>query len=175
MNNAPLSHVYNLGRLGQSGDEVLFEAGEEQRAGLAALAEVLAVPEFAARIALKKLSPTRFAIHYDLAAAIVQACVVTLEPVSARIARSFNRELLYMPNLRRTAEAKEVIVSPGEEEVPEEIGSLHYDLAVPLVEEFLLAIDPYPRAPGVEFAAPKEMQDAPQSPFAVLKGLKSRG
>jgi hypothetical protein len=56
--------------------------------------------------------------------------------------------------------------------MPEEIDSLHYDLTAPLIEEFILALDPYPRAPGVEFQAP-EGEGAPESPFAVLKGLKS--
>ena len=175
MKDLPLSQTYNLGRLGQTGDEVALAASEEQRAALAAVAEILAVPQFTARIALKKLSPTRFEIQYELAAGIIQACVVTLEPLTAHIARTFTRELQYTPSLRRGDQEKEVIVSPGEEEIPEEIGSLHYDLAGPLVEEFLLAIDPYPRAPGVEFAPPKEMQDQPESPFAVLKGLKSGG
>jgi len=62
---------------------------------------------------------------------------------------------------------------PLEDDVPEEISSLHYDLAAPLVEELVLAIDPYPRAPGVEFAPPEDGEQAPESPFAVLKGLKS--
>ena len=43
------------------------------------------------------------------------------------------------------------------------------------MEEFLLAIDPYPRAPGVAFQPPEGMADKPESPFAVLKGLKSGG
>jgi hypothetical protein len=42
------------------------------------------------------------------------------------------------------------------------------------VEEFMLAIDPYPRAEGVEFIPPEGMGDKPESPFAVLKTLKSR-
>ena len=45
----------------------------------------------------------------------------------------------------------------------------------PLLEEFVLAIDPYPRAPGVEFAAPVDAEPRPESPFAVLKALKDRG
>ena len=62
---------------------------------------------------------------------------------------------------------------PLEDDIPEEIGSLHYDLAGPLIEEFVLGVDPYPRAPGVEFEVPGDKTEAPESPFAVLKGLKS--
>lgn len=167
----PLSQIYNLGRLGHTGDEVVLDADATERAALAKVAGVLEVPKFSARIVLKKLSPTRFSLHYDLAAEILQACVVTLEPLVARIAKDFVRELHHTPNLNRVAQ--EVVINPGDDELPDEIESLHYDLAGPLLEEFILAIDPYPRAPGVEFAPPEGMADKPESPFAVLKALKS--
>jgi hypothetical protein len=171
MSDAPLSRIYNLGRLGHTGDQVVLDADEAERAALAKAVAVLEVPKFSARIVLKKLSPTRFSLHYDLAAEILQACVVTLEPLAARITKDFVRELHHTPSLNRVT--KEVIVTPGDDELPDEIESLHYDLADPLLEEFLLAIDPYPRAPGVEFAPPEGMGDKPESPFAVLKALKS--
>lgn len=172
MSDAPISLGYNLGRLGQSGDRVTLATTDEERAQLAKFAGLLAVEEFSGQITLKKLAPTRFEISFALEAAIVQACVVTLEAVRTRIVRDFSRELHFTPTLRR--DQKEVILAPGEDETPEEIDSLHYDLAGPLVEEFLLAIDPYPRAPGVEFTPPTLPGDAAESPFAVLKGLKSR-
>jgi len=162
----------NLGRLGQAGDEIDFSASADERAALARLAGVLEVAKFAAHIVLKKLSPTRFEVAYDLTADLVQACVVSLEPVPAHIEKQFRRELHHVHNLRRPAEG-EVTLTPEDDESPEEIGSLHYDLAGPLLEEFLLAIDPYPRAPGVSFAPPQDADPKPESPFAALKGLKS--
>ena len=166
-----ISRLYNLGRLGQTVDEIVWYFNDEERAALAKIAELLDVPKFSARIVLKKLSPTRFALHYDLAAEIVQACVVTLEPLVARIGKDFVRELHHTPNLHRME--KEVIVTPGDDDLADDIESLHYDLAGPLIEEFLLALDPYPRAPGVEFTPPEGMRDKPESPFAALKSLKS--
>jgi hypothetical protein len=167
-----ISKIYNLNRLGQAGDEMTFDATEEERAGLAREANVLEVPKFSARIVLKKLSPSRFDVSYHLAAEIIQACVVTLQPLVARIEKDFVRELHHAAALRRPADT-EIVMTPAEDDVPEEIDSLQFDLAGPLVEEFLLAIDPYPRAPGVEFAPPEGMGDKPESPFAVLKRLKS--
>ena len=169
-----ISKIYNLGRLGQAGDEIAFDATEEERAGIAREAGVLEVPKFSARVIFKKISPTRFELAFHLAAEVVQACVVTLEPLVARIEKDFTRELHLTPSLRRTAE-KEVVLDASEDDVPEEIESPHYELAGPLMEEFLLALDPYPRAPGVEFQAPEGMGAKPESPFAVLKGLKSGG
>ena len=167
-----ISKIYNLNRLGQAGDELTFEATEEERAALAKQADALEVPKFAARIILKKISPSRFDVTYHLVADVVQACVVTLEPLAAHIEKDFTRELHYAPALHRPT-GKEIVIAPVEDDLPEEIDSPQYDLAGPLMEEFLLAIDPYPRGPGVAFEAPEGMGDKPESPFAALKGLKS--
>jgi hypothetical protein len=39
----------------------------------------------------------------------------------------------------------------------------------------VLAIDPYPRAPGVAFELPETESIKPESPFAVLSRLKREG
>ena len=166
----PFSHPYNLNRLGQAGDEVQFAASDAEREALARFTGIVRVDAFAAGIALKKLSPNRFRAEFGLQADIVQACVVTLADVPAHIELNFDRELHFSPALRRTGVG--AVEVPLEDDQPEEIDSLHYDLAAPLIEEFILALDPYPRAPGVEFQPP-EGQEATESPFAVLKGLKS--
>jgi uncharacterized metal-binding protein YceD (DUF177 family) len=169
----PFSHLYNLNRLGQTGDEVSFRATDEQLAGLACFTDVARVDLFAAKISLQKSAPNRFQLDFKLQADIVQACVVTLADVPAHIERDFTRDLHFNPALKRAKEpilAEDVLLEDGK---PEEIGSLNYDLTGPLIEEFVLVVDPYPRAPGVEFEAPREAQDTPESPFAVLKGLKS--
>jgi uncharacterized metal-binding protein YceD (DUF177 family) len=168
----PLSHLYNLNRLGQAGDEVSFSIAEEDRAALAQFAGVVRVDLFEAQILLRKPAANRFHLDFTLKANIVQACVVSLADVSSHIERQFVRELHFDPALKRAkAQPEEDLLQ--EDDKPEEIDSLHYDLAAPLIEEFVLAIDPYPRAPGVAFEAPQEAQDTPESPFAVLKGLKS--
>ena len=167
----PFSHLYNLNRLGQAGDAVQFAPSDAERDALARFAGVLRVDSFAARVDLKKLSPNRFQLVFSLDADVVQACVVTLVEVPAHIQLAFDRELHFEPALRRTEEDGTVEVPLGDD-APEEIDSLHYDLAAALIEELVLALDPYPRAPGVEFQAP-EGEGAAESPFAVLKGLKS--
>jgi uncharacterized metal-binding protein YceD (DUF177 family) len=167
----PFSHLYNLNRLGQAGDEVQLVPSDAERGALARFAGVLRVDSFAAKIDLKKLSPNRFRLVFSLDAEIVQACVVTLAEVPAHIQLTFDRQLHFEPALRRVADEGAVEV-PLEDDAPEEIDSLHYDLAAALIEELILALDPYPRAPGVEFQAP-EGEGAAESPFAVLKGLKS--
>jgi len=169
------AHRYNLGRLGNSGDKVRIVADEPQRGAIAVLAEALSVPRFEAVVTLTKTAATRYRLDYRLDAEVEQACVVTLEPVSASIARGFSRELHFIgTGPRRPVQVTEIDLSGGDDEVPEEIDNLHYDLAGAALEEFLLGLDPYPRAPGVEFTPAPEVPDAQISPFAALKSLKSR-
>jgi len=173
MSPPALSSLYNLNRLGQAGDEVSISATEEQRAALAAFSGVLRIDSFEARVLLKKLSTDRFRLDFRLNADLAQACVVTLVEVPERIEREFMRELHFNAALHRSPNLPEAEDIPLDDELPEEIGSLHYDLAGPLIEEFLLAIEPYPRAAGGEFQPPEDGAKARENPFAILKGLKS--
>jgi uncharacterized metal-binding protein YceD (DUF177 family) len=169
----PISRPYNLNRLGQAGDTVDVQISDPERTTLAAFVGVPRIDAFSAQIELKKISPNRFQLDFSLAVDICQSCVVTLVDVPAHIERRFSRELHFNPALHRALDRAEPEDIPLEDDVPEEIASLHYDLAAPLIEELVLAIDPYPRAPGVAFEPPADGPEAPESPFAVLKGLKS--
>lgn len=169
----PFAHPYNLNRLGQAGDIVTIDATEEQRIALARFADLLHVDSFVGRVELQKSAPNRFRLDFTLTADIRQACVVTLADVPSHIERRFTRELHFSPAARRAPELPSAEEVSLDEDPPEEISSLHYDLTAPLIEELLLALDPYPRAAGVEFQPPGDGDKPPESPFAVLKGLKS--
>ena len=169
----PFTHLYNLNRLGQAGDTVTITATEDERTALARFADILRVEAFVGLVALKKSAPNRFQLDFTLTADICQACVVTLADVPAHIERRFLRDLHFSPALRRTGEPSPAEEVSLDDHPPEEIETLHYDLTAPLIEELLLAIDPYPRAAGVEFQPPGDGDKPLESPFAVLKGLKS--
>ncbi len=171
----PLVHSYNLARLGNAGDEVSFAAEAEALAQVARWAGIPSVEKFEVRVELKKLAPNRFGLTFHLLADVTQSCVVTLDPVPGHMERSFSRELVFVgPQRHRKPEEaeSETLLDSSEEEGPEEIESLHIDLAAPVLEEFALSLDPYPRAPDVEFAPQSLDSERPESPFAVLKGLK---
>jgi hypothetical protein len=171
----PLSHSYNLARLGNAGDEVHFAADSEQRSAIARWSGVVSVEKLEARVQISKISPTRFGLTFHLAADVTQSCVVTLEPVADHMERCFERELHFAGTVRhKDPESQGVLVLDSDpEEGPEDIQSLHYDLAVPVLEEYALSLEPYPRRPGVEFTPQTDAEAPPESPFAVLKGLKS--
>jgi hypothetical protein len=167
MSDFPISHPYELGRLGLAGDKVVLAPSQEERARIAQWAGVDAVEAFNATIELRKLTRAHYVFDAVLDADIVQGCVVTLDPVRSHITRAFTRELF----LTQTKSLDTDVAPFDEEDGREEIASLRYDLAAPVLEELVLAIDPYPRAPGVAFEAPAE-EDKPEHPFAALKGLK---
>jgi len=167
------SRSYNLARLGNTGDTVRLEADADERAVIAAEAGALALESLAASVVLKKEGAATFLLSYTLEAEVAQACVVSLEPVPARIERSFRRELHFRGTGWHAAETPStLVISPDEGDEVEEIDSLHFDLAAPVLEEFLLALEPYPRRPGVEFDLGEEAKARPESPFAALKSLK---
>ena len=160
----PISRPYNLNRLGQVGDIVPVHVSDEERAALAQFAGVPRIDAFSSQVTLKKLSSDRFQLDFTLLADLCQTCVVTLVDVPAHIERRFGRELHFNPALHRATDRAGLEEIPLDDDAPEEIGSLHFDLAVPLVEEFVLAIDPYPKAPGVEFDPPGEASEGPRKP-----------
>ncbi|HEY0265254.1 MAG TPA: hypothetical protein VGC16_00800 [Rhizomicrobium sp.] len=172
----PLTQVYNLARLGNAGDTVSITADAAECAAIAAWSGILSLERLEVRVDIRKLAPTRFGLDFTLAADLTQASVVSLEPVPAHLEHRFARELHFAGTGRRKVVSDEsgpdLVLDAGEEDGPEEIESLHYDLAGPALEEFVLSLEPYPRRPGEEFAVPESAQDRPASPFAVLKGLK---
>ena len=167
--DAPFSHIYDLSDLSDAGAELTLAPSAEQRARLAEWAGVEAIEQFEAQVTLRRRSPNRFAYDATLNADVAQSCVVTLEPVLSHMQLKVSRAL-HLTKLPRSVAQHEL--APGADEGPEEIHDPHYDIAAPVLEEFVLAIDPYPRAPGVVFESPAD--EAPrESPFAVLKPLKT--
>ena len=91
----PLTHSYNLARLGNAGDKVAIAVNEAERAAIARWASIVSLQSFEAQIEIAKLAPNRFGLSFLLTADVTQACVVTLEPVKSRLERRFERELQF--------------------------------------------------------------------------------
>jgi hypothetical protein len=163
--------MYDLADVPDAGFECAIAPGADELCRLAEWAGVEEVVRLAGQIAVRRLSRSRFIIETAFEAEIVQKSVITLEPVRSKIARDFSRTLQLSPEAFADRGGMVAPAAVGDD-APEEIESTRYDLALPLREELSLAIDPYPRAPGESFKAPRE-EDAPESPFAVLEKLKS--
>lgn len=112
----------------------------------------------------------------ELGATAVQACVVTLEPVTTRIDTPVNRLFLrdyQIPELEGEVEMPE-------DDTTEPLGNV-IDLMAVIRESLALALPDYPRAEGAEleesaFAAPgvTPLSDEDVKPFASLADLKEK-
>jgi uncharacterized protein len=110
----------------------------------------------------------------EVTAEVTQTCVVSLEPFTQTVGERFVQRYTF----EEVAEPPEVFSDPDAEEPPEPIAGDTLDIGEVLAEQLALALDPYPRAPGVAFGGARfgEAEDAPPaSPFAVLKDLKTNG
>lgn len=165
----PLVHKVDLADLGQAGMDLTLKPDAEERGMLAAWANVTAIPVFVAEIGLRRQSTSRFTIKVSLRAEVEQPCVVTLEPVISKVACAFERELIHAQG--RARPEGELTLAAGDDETPDPIESLRYDVWAPLLEEFSLAIDPYPRKSGVAFQPPEDTPVS-ESPFAALAALR---
>src|ERR1700712_153979 len=117
----PLAHAYNLARLGNAGDVVSFAADEDARAAIARWAGILSLERLDTKVAIKNLGPVRFGLDFTLSAELTQACVVTLDPVPARIEHRFQRELLFTGPARHKPaieSAGDVVLDSLEDEGP---------------------------------------------------------
>jgi uncharacterized metal-binding protein YceD (DUF177 family) len=109
---------------------------------------------------------------------IVQSCVVTLDPVPSEIDESF--EQIFVPEnsklARRPAnDAGEMVLDPDGPDLPESFTGDTIDAGEVVTEFAALAIDPYPRKEGIEFADHIEdtgENDKKPSAFAALKDWK---
>ncbi len=156
-------------RVGLAGLSLEIEANAAERAALARRFGLVSLDRLAAQARFTVMRPglVRVAGHFE--ADIVQACVVSLAPVPARLYEAFS--VAY--DELAPEEAGEVDLSPGAPEAPEPLRGGSIDLGEAVAQQLAVALDPYPRAPGAKLdpAAEKERRE---SPFAALAALESR-
>jgi len=177
----PFSSTYDLEKTPEKGVELVLKPTAAERDRIAGWLKIEALQTLHAVVKLTRAASGRFTYRCHFDADVVQACVVTLEPVPAHVAEDFERFFQMAPRTargpqkrgRKPAPAAEILVPDVDEDAPEMLESSVIDIAAPLLEELSLSLDPYPRKPGVEFTQPEEAPaDAPESPFAVLGKLK---
>jgi len=168
----PYTYPFELAGLSERGAELSLTPDSAERARIAGWLGALELPRLEATIRLARPDDTVYSYDAEFTADVVQACVVTLDPVPAHHAGRVTRRYRLAPKARRRS-ARDVEIAPGDDEdAPETVSSSILDLAAPVLEELSLMLDPYPRAPGVAFEAPKDESKSADNPFAVLAKLK---
>jgi uncharacterized metal-binding protein YceD (DUF177 family) len=149
-----------------------IEAPPAVRAEVAELAELRELPRLSAVFDLTRHGA---GVHVagQVNAHVGQICVVTLEPIenAIEVAVDLNFALIAggaEPSLKKARNRPQ-----RNDEPPEPLIDGMLDLGALATEFLILGIDPYPRKPGAQFAAPKA-EDAGEHPFAGLAALKKR-
>lgn len=160
-----------------------IEATEAERRGLADRFELEAIGAFTATVRLRRVNGgTMIRVDGHLEADVVQTCVVTLESVPAHVSEDFGA-VFAPPELVPDLDDIELDMISVEEDQPEPLVNGRIDIGELAAQHLSLALDPYPRAPGVEYDPVAEheegadVEDEPQkpNPFAALAKLKTTG
>lgn len=172
------SYQVKVGHVSANPVQVHVEADARERAALGELWQVEAVNRLTADLQINRWKKDGIRIWGRVEGEIVQACVVTLEPVVSEIRQEIDQ--IFVPEGSKLArivtdEAGEMVLDPDGPDLPETFVGDTIDAGAVVAEFAALGIDPYPKKPGAHFAGHIESDDAkdrPPSPFAVLKGWK---
>ncbi|UDF30082.1 UNVERIFIED_ORG: DUF177 domain-containing protein [Roseateles sp. XES5] len=175
----PFSYPVKVGHISANPVEVTISADAEERAGLAALWSILEVKALTATFEVRRWKRDGVRLKGRVTADIVQACVVTLDPVESHIDEPV--EAIFVPEGSKLArlpvasETGEMLLDPDGPDAPEVFTGDTIDAGEVAAEHVALAIDPYPRRADVAFGGHIESTDKDDrkpSPFAVLKDWK---
>jgi uncharacterized metal-binding protein YceD (DUF177 family) len=162
-------------QIGPQETERDISANDAERARLAERFGLLGLDRLTARLQLRRGRAGLVHVQGHFEADVVQACVVTLEPVRAQLREDFT---VAFGAVRPVADG-EVIIGLDEEDPAEELTDGRIDLGEVVAQQLAVALDPYPRAPGAEerFEPSDQEETAAKSgntPFAALEGLRPR-
>jgi uncharacterized metal-binding protein YceD (DUF177 family) len=151
-----------------------IEAPAEVRAELAELAGLRELPQLSAEFDILRLGTgvgAGVVVTGRVKAKVGQICVVSLEPMESEIEETVDLE--FAPAAGAPVAKKARKRANGSDEPPEPLVDGRLDLGALATEFLILGIDPYPRKPGSQFAAPV-VEDPGEHPFAALEALKKR-
>jgi uncharacterized metal-binding protein YceD (DUF177 family) len=170
----------NVKVLPSSGYPVTLRPDGAVRQALAGEIGVAAVHLLECDLVFKRWRRDGVELSGAMRARIEQPCVVTLEPVMQQIAENIrmtfiaHKSALSVPAGRSD---REMILDPEGDDPPDEFSGDTIDVWPVVAEMLMLAIDPFPRAPGAVFhSSETDEQNAGEaekpSPFAALSALK---
>ncbi|HVO03474.1 MAG TPA: YceD family protein [Candidatus Cybelea sp.] len=146
-------------------------ANPEERTALARRFGLVSLDRLEASFSLRRAGSGVIHVTGTLEADVVQSCVVTLEPVPAKIAESFAADFA-----ADSGGMADPDLDFEEADPPEPIRNGHIDLGELAAGQLALALDPYPRAPGAAIppeyspgAEPEPAAVPTVNPFSILK------
>src|SRR5262245_32008806 len=176
-----IERIVDLDRMGAGGTALDIVASDGERSALAKRFGFLGLPALSARVTVDRRPGGQIVVEGRLRGRIVQACILTLDPVTQDLDEAFR--IVFKQDLaeERDPESGEALVS-AHTDAPEPLSGSQLDVGEIVAEQLSLAADPYPRKHGVklEDVLPKprkERHGRPEHrrhPFAGLAALRDK-
>ncbi|MGE0279403.1 MAG: DUF177 domain-containing protein [Rhizobiaceae bacterium] len=173
---SPISFRVNVLRLPQKGMPVTISATEEQRKALADVHGLLEVERLEAKLLVAPWKRNGICVSGNVEADVVQACVVTLEPVPDHIDEEIDS--LFLPHDSKLGRlgfegGGEIVLDAEGEDSPEVFEGDSIDVGALAEEFFGLGINPYPRKEGATLKSGKPDDDEARQGSAFGEKLAS--
>jgi uncharacterized metal-binding protein YceD (DUF177 family) len=141
-----------------------------------AVAHQLGLPriaELTAKLLVKPFRKDGLAVGGTIHARLTQTCVVSADDFESTVDAPV--DIRFSPDGKDPNADFDLaeLNDPEAEDPPDLLTGGEIDLGAVIAEFLALALDPYPRKPGIDFEAPRE--DPSLSPFAALNALKDKG
>lgn len=177
-----IERLVDLERMGNAGTALEIAPSDSERAALAKRFGFLGLPIFTARVTVDRRIGGQIVVEGRLRGRIVQACVLTLDPVTQDVDETFR--IVFKPDMTddRDPESGEAVLN-SQADAPEPLSGNMLDIGEIVAEQLSLAADPYPRRPGakLEDVLPKPRHggrrgqpEQRRHPFAGLAALRDK-
>jgi uncharacterized metal-binding protein YceD (DUF177 family) len=177
-----IERLVDLDRMSPAGAALEIAPSDGERAALAKRFGFLGLPAFSARVTVDRRVGGQIVVEGRLRGRIVQACVLTLDPVTQDLDDTFR--IVFKADMAddRDPESGEAVLN-SQADAPEPLTGNVLDVGEIVAEQLSLAADPYPRRPGakLEDVLPKPRHGARKGPpeqrrhpFAGLAALRDK-
>lgn len=177
-----IERLVDLEKLGPAGAALEITTSESERAALVKRFGFLGLPAFSARMTVDRKPGGRIVVEGRLKGRIVQACILSLDPVTQELDDAFRLVFAEDVDEERDPESGEALLNANGD-APEPLTGNMLDVGEIAAEQLSLTADPYPRRPGIklEDVLPKPKGGARRAapeprrhPFAGLAALRDK-
>jgi uncharacterized metal-binding protein YceD (DUF177 family) len=158
--SGPFARPVRVESISADGLTQAIEASEAERAALAKLNGLPGIARLTASFTLNRAGRGLIRVRGQVHAELTQACVVSLEPVEARLDEPVDVRFAVPAGESASRRGPPISAAEAEslsldgEDAPDPVVDGKIDLGALAAEFMVLALDPYPRKPGADFAPP---------------------
>ena len=165
---------YSTSDIPDAGLEATRTAAPDELNSVARALDIVACESLVAMYSIMPSHAGRYVVAGSIRARVVQACVVTLDPVATTIVAEFRAA--FWPEEEITL-PKGGVLDFDEDAEPEPIVKGQIGVGRVVFECLAENLEPYPRKPGatLDWQEPAAISDTkPESPFSVLANIKTK-